>query len=232
MAAVLPWTLCSSPLSPEPLRKLLAKAWTSSLVANKSPSVPLKISWEEARWGGGFRNAVDCDYRHSLGTAGWGQGLRGKSRLFLRGVTHALGQQRSQTGTGLIAKDLPVLVKGRKQFENYPFLKNVAFALEEFSIYSEVIISEWKMFVQEGKALRSVESNLTHTLTTPLDSSAQQQLGLGRILQGRGYFPGIAHLHQISLCLSFGLSSGLPWSGRSGVRSADFSRGKKKVQMT
>lgn len=162
------------------------------------------------------------------GPAGWGQGLRGKSRLFLREVTHALGQQCSQTGTGLIAKDLPSLVKGRKQFENYPFLKNVAFALEEFSIYSEVIISEWKMFVQEGKALRSVESNLTHTLTTPLDSSAQQQLGLGRILQGGGYFPGIAHLHQISLCLSFGLSSGLPWSGRSGVRSADFSSGKKK----
>lgn len=56
--------------SPVPLRKLLAKAWTSSLVANKSPSVPLKISWEEARWGGGFRNAVDCDYRHSLGIHG------------------------------------------------------------------------------------------------------------------------------------------------------------------
>lgn len=58
----------------------------------------------------------------------------------------------------------------------------MAFALEEFSIYSEVIISEWKMFVQEGKALRSAESNLTHMLPAPLDSSAQQQ-GLGRSLQ-------------------------------------------------
>lgn len=66
---------------------------------------------------------------------------------------------------------------------NYPFLKNMVFALEDFSIYSEVIISEWKMFVQEGKALRSVESNLTHMLLTPLGSSAQQQ-GLRRILQG------------------------------------------------
>lgn len=119
-------------------------------------------------------------------SAGWGQGaqgLQGKSRLFLQEVTHALGQQCLQTGTSLIAKDLLILVKRRKQFENYPFLKNMAFALEEFSIYSEVIISEWKMFVQEGKALRSVESNLTHMLPTPSDSSAQQQ-GLGRILQG------------------------------------------------
>lgn len=72
-------------------------------------------------------------------------------------------------------KDLLIPGKGTKQFANYPFLKNVAFALEEFSIYSEVIISEWKMFVQEGKALRSVESNLTHMLPTPLDSSAQHR---------------------------------------------------------
>lgn len=63
-------------------------------------------------------------------------------------------------------------VKGRKQFEEYPFPENTAFALEELSIYSEVIISEWKMFVQEGKALRSAESSLTHMLSTPLDSSA------------------------------------------------------------
>lgn len=120
-------------------------------------------------------------------SAGWGQGaqrLQGKSRLFLHEVTHAFGQECSQTGTSLIAKDLLILVTGRKQSENYPFLKNVAFALEEFSIYSEVIISEWKMFVQEGTALRSVvESNLTHMLPTLLDSSAQQQ-GLRRILQG------------------------------------------------
>lgn len=48
------------------------------------------------------------------------------------------------------------------------------------SIYSEVIISEWKMFVQEGKALRSAESSLTHRLLTPLDSSASsRELGGG-----------------------------------------------------
>lgn len=63
-------------------------------------------------------------------------------------------------------------VKGKKQFEEYPFPKYMAFALEQFSIYSEVIISEWKMFVQEGKALRSAESSLTHMLSAPLDSSA------------------------------------------------------------
>lgn len=76
-----------------------------------------------------------------------------------------------------------MLLKGRKQFEEYPFPKNMGFALEELSIYSEVIISEWKMFVQEGKALRSAELSLTHMLSTPLDSSAQQQ-GAGRSLQG------------------------------------------------
>lgn len=70
----------------------------------------------------------------------------------------------------------------------------MAFALEELSIYREVIISEWKMFVQEGKALRSAESSLTHMLSTPLDSSASQQR-TGRSLQGRWDCPGITHLY-------------------------------------
>lgn len=73
----------------------------------------------------------------------------------------------------------------------------MAFALEELSIYSEVIISEWKMFVQEGKALRSAESSLTHMLSTPLDSSAQQQ-GAGRSLQGQCDHPGVTHLYLSS----------------------------------
>lgn len=54
-------------------------------------------------------------------SADWGQGaqgLQGKSRLFLHVVTHAFAQQCSQTGTSPIAKDLRILVKGRKRFED------------------------------------------------------------------------------------------------------------------
>lgn len=59
----------------------------------------------------------------ALESAGWGQGaqgLQGKSRLFLHEVTHAFGQQCSQTGTSLIAKDLLILVKGKNNLRIIP----------------------------------------------------------------------------------------------------------------
>jgi len=110
-----------------PLRKLLAKAWTSSLVANKSPSVPPKISWEEVRWGGGFRNTVVCDYRHSLRIHGVGVGSTGaawESRLFSWG---AFDQQCSQTDTSLMAKGLLVFCKRKKTIWGISFPKEHGF---------------------------------------------------------------------------------------------------------
>lgn len=69
-------------------------------------------------------------------------------------------------------------VKGSKQFGECLFSRNKLVALEdpELSKYREGIISEWKMFVQEGKALRSADLKLTHMLLTPTDLSS---LGAG-----------------------------------------------------
>lgn len=64
----------------------------------------------------------------------------------------------------------------------------MAFALEAFSIYSEVIISEWKMFVPEGKAVRSAVESHPHAAGSAGSSASQgagRTRGDGAAAQGR-----------------------------------------------
>lgn len=60
------------------------------------------------------------------------------------------------------------------------------------SIYSEVIISEWKMFAQEGKALRSAVKAHPRAADSIGLFCWQQRTGRGT-LKGQTDCPGITH---------------------------------------